>query len=83
MNNKILITVLVPMIEEEYDIYIPISKPIRITKELLVKTINELSDGHLPIKNNYVLMSSMGLVYADNSIIKDCGIRNGDKVILV
>ena len=83
MNNKVLVTVLVPMIEEEYNVYIPVFKSISVTKELLIKTINELSDGHFPIKNNYVLMSGDGLVYPDNSIVKECGIRNSDKVILI
>ena len=34
MTNKILITVIVPTIEEKYDIYIPVSKSIKTTKKL-------------------------------------------------
>lgn len=83
MMNKILITVLVPMIEEEYDIYIPISKSIKVTIDLLVKTINELSEGHFPIKEKCIIMSSTGTVFNESSNIKECGIKNGDKVILI
>lgn len=83
MTNKILITVVVPLIEEKYDIYIPISKSIKVTKDLLIKTINELSEGHFPKKETCVLLSNSGSVYGDNSTIKDCRIKNGDKVILI
>ena len=83
MTNKILITVIVPTIEEKYDIYIPVSKSIKTTKKLLVKTINELSGGHYPEKDNYTLMSSNGEVFRLSSTIKESGIKNGDKIILI
>ena len=83
MTNKILITVIVPMIEERYDIYIPISKSIKVTKELLIKTINGLSEGHFPLKEKCTLLSSNGTMFCDNFIIKDCNLKNGDKVILI
>lgn len=81
--NKILVTVLVPMIEEEYDIFVPVSKSIKLTTDLLVKSINELSEGHFPIKEKCVLMSSSGIVFDEALIIKECGIKNGDKIILI
>ena len=83
MTNKILVTVVVPMLEEEYDIYIPVSKSVKITAQLLVKTINELSGGHFPIKDKYKLLSSMGAVLSNNMTIKDSGLKNGDKIILI
>lgn len=83
MTNKILITVLVPMIEEQYDIYIPISKSIKTTANLLGKTINELSEGHFPIKDKYIILSSGGQVLSEISNIKECSIKNGDKIILI
>ncbi len=83
MMNKILVTVIVPMIEERYDIYIPISKSIKVTRDLLVKTINELSEGHFPKKDNCKIVSSGGVVFDINSTIKECGIKNGDKIILI
>jgi len=83
MTNKILVTVVVPMIEERYDIYIPVSKSMRVTKKLLINTINELSSGHFPKDKNCTLMSSEGVPYSMNSTIKECGIKNGDKIILI
>ena len=83
MTNKILVTVIVPMIEEEYDIYIPVSKNIKIATNLIVKAINELSEGHFPIKQNSTLISRNGNVYAKNYTVKENGIKNGDKIILI
>ncbi|MBQ9071719.1 MAG: methyltransferase [Bacilli bacterium] len=82
MTNKILVTVLVPMIEEEYDVYIPISKKIKVTTKLLVKTISELSEGHFPLKENSVLISN-NLILDNNFTVKECGIKNGDKIVLI
>ena len=83
MTNKILVTVVVPMIEEKYDIYLPISKSIKVTKDLLIKTINELSEGHFPKKDDCTLISSTGLPFSSSSTIKECGLKNGDKIILI
>lgn len=83
MMNKILITVVVPTIEEKYDIYIPVSKSIKVTKNLLVKTINELSEGHFPMREKCELLSSEGRIFDDNLIIKECGLKNGDKIVLI
>lgn len=83
MTNKILITVLVPMIEEQYDIYIPVSKNIKVTTKLLVKTINELSEGHFPLKENTVLISSNGEILGNALTVKECGIKNGDRIVLI
>ena len=37
MNNKILIRLYIPLIEEEYDIFIPINKRVGTIKQLLEK----------------------------------------------
>lgn len=83
MNNKILVTVVVPMLEETYDIYIPVSKSINVTIDLLVNTINELSEGHFPLDKKHVFMSDKGVVFDKNCNVKECNIKNGDSVILI
>lgn len=83
MMNKILITVKVPMIEKEYDIRIPVSKNVKITSDLLINTIHELSEGHFPKKEKVILMLNNGTILKNNTIIKECGLKNGDVVILI
>ena len=81
--NKILITVKVPMIEKNFDIRIPISKNIGITTNLLVNTINELSEGHYPKKQDAVIMLSDGTVLDKSIVVKDCGLKNGDTIVMI
>lgn len=83
MINKILVTVVVPMIEKSYDIYIPASKNIKIAIDLLSETINELTDGHFPIKEKYMLMNTSGEILDKKKTVKESGIKNGDRLILI
>ncbi len=55
MNNKILIRLYIPLIEEEYDIFIPINKRVGTIKQLLEKCISEQND------NGYVLAEDTNL----------------------
>ena len=41
--NKYLITVIVPIVEFEYDIYIPNNKKIGTIKTLILESLSELS----------------------------------------
>ena len=43
--NKILIRLYVPSIEEKYDLKIPINKKVSEIIVLLIKAIDEISDG--------------------------------------
>lgn len=45
MKNKILVIVYVPLIEKEFDIYIPIAKKVGTVKNLIIKIIEESSEG--------------------------------------
>lgn len=83
MNNKVLVTIKVPMIERTYDIYVPISKNIKVIKGLLVDTIHELSEGHFPKKQSVILMRRDGTVLNDKLILKDCNIKNGYVLTLI
>ena len=75
MNNKILVTIKVPMLEKAYDIYVPISKN--------VKVVHELSEGHFPKKNGVILMKRDGTLLNDKAVLKDCNIKNGYVLTLI
>ena len=45
MNNKVLVEVDVPVLEQKYNCFIPIGKSILQVSKLLAKGIKELSDG--------------------------------------
>ncbi|MBP3800006.1 MAG: hypothetical protein ILA19_03380, partial [Bacilli bacterium] len=46
-NNKILIQLYIPLIEEEYDIFIPINKRIGTIKQLIEKNMSEQANGYI------------------------------------
>jgi hypothetical protein len=82
--NKIIIKLFVPKIDREYDVFIPTNKRISSVIALLVKAINELSNGsfspsQMPMLYNKITAQS----YDINITIKESDIRNGTELILI
>jgi len=82
--NKIIIKLFVPKIDREYDVFIPTNKRISSVIALLVKAINELSNGsfspsQMPMLYNKITAQS----YDINLTIKESDIRNGTELILI
>lgn len=84
MKNKVLITVYVPCIDEEYELYIPTNESIKKVLDLIVKSIYDLSDSNLNINIPHFLIDPTTLVkYTQNSIIRDTNIINSKKIVLI
>lgn len=84
MKNKILVKVYVPTIDEEYEIYIPVNESIDKVLQLIVKSIEELSDTSLgDLKNHKLLDPKTSNTYNDCDIIRDTNIKNSKKIILI
>ncbi|MBR3897935.1 MAG: hypothetical protein IKJ43_01485 [Bacilli bacterium] len=83
MENKILIDVIVPILEENYNVFIPVGKTVKSIEEQLKKCIADLSLGAINEKQIMRLYDSDGKIIDSNCYIKDSGIKNGSKVILV
>lgn len=83
--NKYLITVVVPIIEFEYDIYIPNNKKIGTIKTLILESLSELSNNSFNKKINEVRMidRDTGNEFENNMYVKDSGIKNGSKIIII
>ena len=65
--NKVLVFVYVPLIEQEYELFIPINRKIGMIKKLICKAIIELSD------NNYRVNKSVKLSNKSRYVISsDC-----------
>ena len=50
MKNKVFIIVEVPLIEQKYEVYVPVGKQLFKVAKILSKAISELSGGHYPVK---------------------------------
>ncbi len=82
--NKILISVYVLTIEEEYDMFIPINENMKNVLNLIQQTVNELSDGYYVINQNALLYNGIdGKIINNNNIVKFSGLKNGSRVLLV
>ena len=83
MENKILVEVSVPMLDEEYDVFIPISKTVSKVTELLEKSIRELSNVAFAHQEKISLYDISGRQIEPNLTIRDSEVTNGSKLILM
>lgn len=83
--NKYLVTVIVPIVELEYDIYIPNNKKIGTIKKIILESLNELSNNSFSKKTDEVRMidRDSGNEFDNNMYVKDSGIKNGAKIIII
>ena len=84
MNNKILITVNVPLLSKSYYLFIPINKKVGTIRKYCIDVINELSDNSLVNIDKLNLYDKDGcIVYDLNVYVKGSGIVNGTEFILI
>ena len=84
MNTKVLVEVYVPDLDIKYNVFIPVSRKVSNVVIDLIKGISELTDGAYPIQNNHALMNSDTCeIYNNNLNIKEAGIKNGTKLLLI
>ena len=82
--NEVLVKLYVPMIDEQYDIWIPVNKKIHTITRLLVKSVNELTRGYyLPTKMPYLYDKISAKVFDINLRVIDTEIRNGTELIMI
>lgn len=82
--DRVLVKVYVPTIEEIYDIWIPAQKKIWNVIYLLVKAINELTNGYYnPSKVPQLYDKITAEKYDMNLNVKESTIRSGTELILI
>ena len=82
--NKILIELSVPYIEENYNVFIPVNKKVGTIKKYILQSIAEMTDNHIFEETIFNLYDGeSGIKYTNNVYVKDSGIKNGSKLILL
>ena len=82
--NKVLVKLYVPMLDESYDVFIPVNEIVWRIKKLLIKSVSDLLDINLDINKNYILINiETGTIYDDNNIIISTDIRNSTSLALI
>jgi len=85
MNNKVLVKLYVPKIQEEYDVLIPLNKRICNVIPLLIKAVKELSRGYYDPKDETPLLYDKlsAKQYELKNTVKSSNIKNGTEIILI
>lgn len=83
--NKFLVTLIVPTIQMEFSIYIPNNKKVGTIKKYILESLYELSNNNFmgSLNDTLFIDRDTGRIYENNVIIKDSGIKNGVKIIVV
>ena len=84
MNNKVLIKLIVPEIDDEFDVFIPVNEAIWKIKKMLVKSINDVDGVNFDMKKDYILEKEIeNEINKNNEIVIDTDIRNASEILLV
>lgn len=85
MQNKYLINVIVPIIELDFDVYIPNNKKVGTIKTHILNAIREESNNSFKknINDIRIIDRDNGKEFDNNVLVKDSGIKNGSKVVII
>ena len=84
IENKVLVSVNVPILEKKYDIYFPVNRKMCNVIGMIKTSLYELSQGTFDMNSDYVLYNEEnGDPYDMNILVRESNIRNGSKVILL
>lgn len=83
MKDKVLITIYVPNLSKEYNLFIPFNERIGVLVDNIVKSIYELSENRLNLNKKYYLFNEKDAsIYDKNMIVSETDIKNTSKLIL-
>lgn len=81
---KVLVRLYVPMLDQQYDVWIPLNKRIYNVTLLLVKAIYDFSGGYYkPEELPKLYNKSNSQLYPINITVKEAEIVNGTEIILI
>lgn len=83
-HNKVCVDLIVPGIEERYNVFIPVNKKTIEIIFLLNKAICDMTDGAFAMSDRLSLINANdGTVYDVDNTILDNNILNGTRLILL
>ena len=84
MKNKVLIRLIVPDIDSDFDIFIPVNEIIWKIKKMALKCVNDLSKSNFDLDKEYVLLNkTTSRIYTNNEVVIDTDIRNGTELLII
>lgn len=83
-DNKVLVTLYVPLIEKKYELFLPVSRRIDEVLVLISKALRDITDDSYYFRNDERLYNRItGQEYKFSEIIKNTNIRNGSQLIFI
>ncbi len=84
MENKVFVTLIVPELDENYDLLMPVNRKIGNIIELINKfLIEQTKDLYRCNVNQNLYNHESGMRYNINNTIYETDIRNGTKLVLI
>lgn len=84
MKNKVLVKLIVPEIDSNFDLFIPVNELIWKIKKLMIKSVSDLTGGAIDSAKDYVLINkTSSTIYQNNQIVINTDIRNATELILI
>ncbi len=81
--NKYLVKVYVPLLDSNYDIWIPNSKRVKDIVYYISAMLKNLTDGEFEIKNYDLINRFNGNIYDYNLLINETDIKNSTELIIM
>ena len=84
MKNKVLVKLIVPEIDEVFDIFIPVNEIMWKIKKMILKCVNDISGCDMNLDLDYVLLKKTNSrIYNNNEIVINTDIRNGAELLII
>jgi len=84
LKNKVLIKIIVPEIDSEFDVFIPVNELMWKIKKLVSKSISDLTNSTFDFSREYVFINpKTNMIYKENDVILQTDIRNATELILI
>ena len=84
MKNKVFVKVIVPEVDKEFDVYLPVNKKICNIIILLGKAVAELTDDEITFTNKSLLINKLTKErYVSDKLLVNTNIRNGTTLVLI
>ena len=84
MENKVLVKIIVPLLDDSFDCFIPVNEVIWKIKKLIIKSISDLTNTNLDLSSDYIFINKdNGRIYNTNEIVINTDIRNGSELIML
>lgn len=83
MNYRVYVIIETPILDQKYELLVPIDRRIHELINLLIKNIPELAENYYKNNKPNLFNKSTGEEYDMNLIIKNSNIKTGTRLVLI